>query len=671
MRHCLRSLLPLAIVIGASGAVVPSRAVAQSTMSYTVEQATRGQRIYGAHCANCHGVELEGAVGPTLAGARFLHSWAAKGASDLYYILRTTMPKPATGSLSKEAYADVLAFILQRNGVPPGNRTFDGSSEMLNALDMRALAAAAGPAPQAAPEFIPGERSLPIGTGPTQAELTAASDSANWIYHTGNYAGTRYSPLAQISNENVGNLQVACAYQVGRLETFYAGPIVYRGVMYITTPHVTAAIDGATCREKWRKEWEPKAEMVWPNNRGVAVKDGYVVRGTADGYLVAYDAADGAMLWARRIASAEDGETITMPPMIFEDLVLIGPAGSENNIQGWVGAFRLSDGAPVWRFNTVPRPGEPGAETWGGVAGIPSGGGSIWTPMSLDVERGELYVAVTNPAPDLPAHLRPGANLYTNSVVALDVRTGTLRWYDQLVPSDFHDWDLTQVSPLVRSTVGGKERNLLITAGKDGLLHALDRDSRERLYATAVTTRSNVDAPLTREGVAVCPGILGGVEWNGPAYHPGTGLLYVPAVDWCYKFALAHDDSVRYVPGQNYLGGEVTPVGEWQGWLTALDVHDGSVRWRYRSAQPMVAAVTATGGGLVFTGEMTGDFIALDAADGTERYRFNTGGGINGGIATYAVAGRQYVAVTSGGGTLTFGGGGSPTVFVFALPTRK
>jgi alcohol dehydrogenase (cytochrome c) len=291
--------------------------------------------------------------------------------------------------------------------------------------------------------------------------------------------------------------------------------------------------------------------------------------------------------------------------------------------------------------------------------------------MSLDVDRGELYVAVTNPAPDLPAHLRPGANLYTNSVVALDVRTGTLRWYDQLVPSDFHDWDLTQVSPLVRARVAGKERNLLITAGKDGLLHALDRDSHERLYSAAVTTRSNVDAPLTQAGVAVCPGILGGVEWNGPAYHPGTGLLYVPAVDWCFKFALAHDDSVRYVPGQNYLGGEVTPVGEWQGWLTALDVHDGSVRWRYRSAQPMVAAVTATGGGLVFTGEMTGDFIALDAADGTERYRFNTGGGINGGIASYAVAGRQYVAVTSGGGTLTFGGGGSPTVFVFALPTRK
>lgn len=671
LRFRRRPSLSLIIAIVSLWSSVPSLLVAQSGMTYTAEQADRGQRIYGTHCANCHGVELEGTVGPALAGARFLHTWAAKGADDLYYILRTTMPKPAVGSLSKEAYADVLAYILQRNGMPTGTRTFDGSAEMLKAMDLPALALAAGPAPEAAPEFIPGARRVPVGKGPGQAELTAHSDASNWLHHTGNYAGTRYSPLSAISTENIGDLQVACAYQVGRIETFYAGPIIYQGVIYISTPHITAAIDGATCREKWRHEWEPKAGAGWPNNRGVAVKDGYVVRGTADGYLVALDADDGAMLWARRVAKVEQGETITMPPLIFEDLVVIGPAGSENNIQGWVGAFRLSDGTPVWRFNTVPQPGEPGAETWTDVAGIPSGGGAIWTPMSLDAARGELYVAVTNPAPDLPAHLRPGTNLYTNSALALDVRTGKLRWYDQLVPSDFHDWDLTQVSPLVRATVAGKERNLLITAGKDGLLHALDRDTHERLYAAAVTTRKNVDVPLTRDGVDVCPGILGGVEWNGPSYHPGTGLLYVPAVDWCSRFALVHDDSVRHVPGHNYIGGETAPVGEWQGWLTALDVRDGSVRWRYRSERPLVAAVTTTGGGLVFTGEMTGDFLALDAATGKKRYRFNTGGGINGGIATYAIAGTQYIAVTSGGGTLTFGGGGSPTLFVFALPARK
>jgi alcohol dehydrogenase (cytochrome c) len=641
---------------------------AQADGGYTTEQATRGRRVYGAYCATCHGVDLEGAVGPALAGAGFLHRWSARGPADLYQLLRTSMPKPAVGSLSAEAYADVFTYILQRNGMPAGSKTFDGSAAMLTAVPLAGLAAAAGPAPAQPPAFIPGERSRPLGTGPTQTELTTTPDPANWLYHTGNYAGTRYSPLSEISAANVAGLQVACAYQVGIPGTFYAGPIIDRGVMYLTTARVTVAVDAATCRERWRKVWEPKDEALWPNNRGVAIKDGYVVRGTDDGYLVALDARDGALLWARQVASPAQGETITMPPLIFEDLVLIGPAGSENNIQGWIGAFRLADGQPVWRFNTVPRAGEPGAETWTPVKGIPAGGGAVWTPLSLDAAQGELFVAVTNPAPDLPAHLRPGKNLYTNAVVALDVRSGKLRWYDQLVPSDFHDWDLTQVSPLVRASVAGKERNLVITSGKDGLLHAIDRDTHERLYQAEVTTRRNVEAPLTREGTVACPGILGGVEWNGPAYHPGTGLLYVPAVDWCWRFALTPDDSVRYQPGDNYLGGTVEPVGKPQGWLTAVDVHDGSVRWRYRSSMPMVAAATTTGGGVVFTGEQTGDFLALDAATGKELFRFYTGGGLFGGIATYAVNGRQFVAATSGGGSLTFGSSGSATLFVFALP---
>lgn len=665
-----RSALPL--LAAATCAVALSSALAaQGESAYRAEQAERGRRVYAAHCSSCHGADLEGGVGPALAGATFLHTWSDRSAAALFSVTRTSMPRPAVGSLSDQAYADVFAYLLSRNGVPAGGTTFDGSAAMLDAIRLDRLAAASGPAPAPPPEFLAGERAAPLGTGPAQNDLTSHANPADWLYHTGNYAGTRYSPLSQIDTSNVGRLGVACAYQVGVLESFYAGPIVHRGVMYVSTARATVALDAATCRQRWRHIWEPKDDALWPNNRGVAVKDGYVVRGTADGYLVALDAADGELLWARQVAKPARGETITMPPLVFEDLVIIGPAGSENNVQGWIGAFRLADGAPVWRFNTIPQPGEPGAETWEAVPGVPAGGGAVWTPLSLDVARAELYVPVTNPAPDLPAHLRPGKNLYTNSVVALDVRTGTLRWYDQLVPSDFHDWDLTQVSPLVRTRVGGVERDLLITTGKDGLLHALDRRTRARLYQTPVTTRRNVDAPLTSAGTVVCPGILGGVEWNGPAYHPGTGLLYVPAVDWCWQFGLVPDDSVRYAPGEMYLGGDIEPAGDAQGWLTAVDVSDGSVRWRYRSPRPMVAAVTATAGGLVFTGEQTGDFVAFDAVTGRELYRFYTGGGLFGGIATYAVDGRQFVVATSGGGSLTFGGSGSPTVFVFALPIPR
>jgi alcohol dehydrogenase (cytochrome c) len=647
---------------------LPLAARAQS--SYTTEQAGAGAQVYATYCATCHGPDLEGGVGPALAGARFLHTWSDRGARNLFTVLRTSMPRPGAGSLSARAYADVFAYILSRNGLPAGSQSFDGSAAMLDAIDLHPLAAAAGPAPATPPPFIRGERAMPLGTGPSQAELLEP-DSADWLYHTGNYAGTRYSRLSQITSFNVRRLQVVCAYQLGVLETFYAGPIVYRGTIYVSTSGVTVALDAATCHERWRHTWEPKDKALWPNNRGVAIKEGYVVRGTADGYLVALDAADGKLLWARQVAKPDSGETITMPPLIYQELVIIGPAGSENNVQGWIGAFRLADGTPVWRFNTVPRPGEPGAETWRRVPGVPSGGGAVWTPLSLDVGRGELYVGVTNPAPDLPAHLRAGEDLYTNAVVALDVRTGRLHWYDQLVPSDFHDWDLTQVSPLIRANVAGVERDLIITSGKDGLLHALDRETHARLYETPVTTRRNVDAPLTREGTVACPGVLGGVEWNGPAYNPATGLLYVPAVDWCYKFSLAPDDSVHYTPGVLYIGGSVEAASDPRGWLTAVDARDGSVRWRYHSPLPMVAAVTTTAGGLVFTGEQTGDFVAFDAASGGELYRFYTGGGLFGGVATYAVNGRQYVAATSGGGSLTFGGSGSPTLFVFALPDAR
>jgi len=647
---------------------VSSFAVAQS-VGFSAEQAARGQRVYGAQCASCHGAALEGATAPALVGARFVQSWAEKGASDFYYIVRTTMPKPAVGSLSGKDYADLFTFVLERNGMAAGTRQFDGSAAMLKTIDLAALAAT-GPALEAAKDFIAGVRKTPLGQGPSQDDLTSNKNPANWLHHTGSYSGARYSALSEISTKNVSDLRVTCKYKIGRSGTFYSGPIVYQGVMYISTAYIMAAIDAATCQEKWRYEWKPRDRMLWTNNRGVVVKDGYVVMGTADGYLLALDAKDGAMLWARQVAKPSLGETITMPPLIFEDLIVIGPAGSENNIQGWIGAFKLSDGQPVWRFNTIPRPGEPGSETWTKIPGVPAGGGAVWTPMSLDTDRGELYVAVTNPSPDLPAHLRPGKNLYTNAALALDVRTGKLRWFDQLVPSDSHDWDRTQVSPLLRARIAGKDRNVLITTGKDGLLHALDRDTHERLYQAEVTTRKNVDVPLSSKGTDVCPGILGGVEWNGPAYHPDTNLLYVPAVDWCHRFSLADNEDIRFVKGSLYIGGDATPIGSARGWLTAIDVTDGSVRWKYRGKHPMLAAVTTTGGGLVFTGEPSGDFLAFDASTGAERFRVDVGDGIFGGVATYTVANKQYVAVTSGGGSATFSGGGTPTLVVFSLPRR-
>jgi alcohol dehydrogenase (cytochrome c) len=360
-----------------------------------------------------------------------------------------------------------------------------------------------------------------------------------------------------------------------------------------------------------------------------------------------------------------------MPPLIFEDLVIIGPAGSEYGIRGWVGAFRLSDGEPVWRFNIIPAPGEPGSETWHIPQSAEHGGGATWTPFSLDPEAGRLYVATTNPAPDFAAQVRPGENLYTNSLVVLDARSGKLTWHKQLTARDTHDWDLTQAGPLFSTRIDGKMRDLVAAAGKDGILRVLDRRTHEILHETPVTTRENVDLPLTPEGVHACPGSLGGVQWNGAAYHPGTNFLYVPAVDWCSTFQVA-DEEVRFIPGSSYMGGSsaLDPVATSRGWLNAIDASTGQVRWRYSSDAPMVGAVTATAGGIVLTGEISGDFLALDAVTGRVLHRFYTGGAIAGGVITYSVHGKQYVAVLSGGMTSFWERHteGAASVFVFALP---
>lgn len=657
-------MMRVASVVALSGLMIVSqRLVAQADAgAYTRSQAARGRASYAARCATCHGPDLEGGVAPALAGDAFRRSWGqpSRTVDDLFYILRTTMPRPEAASLATDEYLDLLAHILERNGVAAGN-------EPLAATPRLATLRVPGGSTHAPPKrtVILGDRARPVGGGPGQAELNAAAGSTDWLYHTHDYAGTRFSPAARIDATNAGRLALACTYPLNDLNLFQAGPIVWRGTMYVSNARVTAALDAASCRERWRHVWKPLDREVWPTNRGVAIKDGYVVRGTADGYLLALDSEDGALLWARQVAKPAAGETITMPPLIWADRVFIGPAGSENNIRGWVGAFRLTDGEPLWRFNTIPAPGEPGAETWENHL-VPVGGGALWTPMALDLERRELYVPVTNPAPDLPAELRPGKNLYTNAAVALDLGTGRLNWYDQLVPSDFHDWDLTQVAPLFRARVGGRERDVMATAGKDGVLRLLDRRSQARLWETPVTTQLNMATPLTASGpVRFCPGMLGGVQWNGPAWHPGTGLLIVPAVDWCFSARLA--DTVRYIPGQLYIGGEGKPDGAKQGWLTAVRAEDGAVQWRYRSPEPMVAAVTTTAGGLVLTGEGTGDFIVLEAATGKELFRYGTGAPIGGGIVTYEVDGTQYIAVTSGRPSPFFGNTGAAAVHVFVV----
>ena len=652
-----------------------SASVTQTEDLFTATQAARGAAAYAKNCASCHGQNLEGKTSTALSGQRFANKWAdgKHTIDDLYFVVRTQMPYGAPGTLTNQQYIDVVAFMLQSNGYRAGSKELVANSPSLKALKITPpsgrtelaskvqLALSAEPAGNA-PRIVNGGK-------PTQTELNAAAASTDWLMSNHDYGGQRFVDLKQINRQNIASLRPVAIYQAVDTNPFHNNPVVSGGVMYITVSDSTIALDAATLKLKWRNDRRPKGKQGWPMNRGVAIKDGLVIRGTHDGYLVAIDASTGKIAWERALVDMTKHEGgFTMAPVIFEDLVIIGPAGSELGVKGWVGAFKLSNGEQVWRFNTVPDDGEPGSETWEKADAKLKGGGAVWAPLSLDVAQGVVYVPVANPAPDFYGEARPGKNLYTCSMIALDARTGKLNWFYQLVPHDEHDWDTTQVSPLFSTTIAGKTRKLVATSGKDGLLHVLDRETRQQVYETPVTTRLNTDMPPTREGLRACPGVLGGVQWNGPAFNPGTNMLYVNTVDWCGTFNKAAD--ARYVEGAFYMGGGVRadPPEKSRGWLTAIDASSGVVRWKYESPRPLLAAVTTTSAGLIFTGELLGDFMALDAKTGEVLYRFNTGGRLNGGVISYAVNGKQYVAVAAGAANGFWAvPPGSATMIVFAL----
>ena len=623
-----------------------------------------GANIFETQCSACHSKEAGvSGVGPSLAGLVGRKAGSAAG-------FKFSNPLQHSGLTWDAATFDT--FMIDPGKAVPGTAMaimVPAASDRANLFAyLGTLKDAAGAdAARAAAAAPVGEPTL---KGPSQGELDSAQTSAsNWLYASHDYAGTRYSPLRQIKASNAGTLRPVCLYRSEQAAPVQTSPLVYNGIMYLTFARSTVAIDAATCREVWTHIWQPKGHEISPTNRGAAIKDGRLVRGTADGYLIALDLGKGTLLWSREIAAAATSQYVSAPPLIYDDLVIIGPAGADFGPKNWVGAFKLSNGEPVWKFNLIPDANEPGAETWANKDALAHGGGSIWSPLSFDSKAGIVFVPVGNPAPDFYGAARPGDNLYTNSVVALDVHTGKLIWHKQTVPHDEHDSDLSQVSPLFSARVGGARRDLIAVSGKDGYLRLIDRQSHAEYYKAEITTRENVDAAPTVEGVHRCPGLLGGVEWNGPAYDPARNSLFVPAVDWCGVFKKTAD-APPVMKEAHYYGGSVTsdPRDKSKGWLTAFDAARGKVRWKYASPTPLVAGGVATAGGVIFTGDLNNNFLALNADTGKVLYRFNTGGSIGGGVVSYAQGGKQYVAATSGTVSAFFGGSGLPAVVVFALP---
>jgi alcohol dehydrogenase (cytochrome c) len=507
----------------------------------------------------------------------------------------------------------------------------------------------------------------------------AQADDGDWVYADHDFSGTRYSPLAQITPHNVNQLAKVCSYTFPEAVPSESAPIVSGGVIYLTSDHYTVALDGADCRVLWSYEWKARDRDPVHPHRGAALANGKIIRGTGDDYLISLDAETGKLLWANQIADPKEGYFISMPPLVHGDLIFIGPAGSEWASSGWIGAFRLSDGQQAWRFNIIPADGEPGADTWGpDPAARKHGGGALWTPLSYDTEKDILFVSGGNPAPDFYDDARPGANLYTNSIIALDAKSGRLLWYNQFIPHDVDDYDVTHVNPIFKIN----SRTVIASTGKDGMLRVTDRDTHKILYSVPFVTRLNAEAPIGATPIRVCPGTLGGDEWNSGGYNPKLNLLVVPGNDkWC---SMVQKDAVppsieKATSGSiRYFGGPIDhgPLSEARGRLTGFDAATGKVRWRYESPTPLVSGVALTASNLVFTGEVGGFFDAFDAQSGKVLLRTDLADSIQGGVVTYAAHNVQYVAVVSGdGGVINKNSipeikGGNPTITVFGLPKK-
>ena len=516
-----------------------------------------------------------------------------------------------------------------------------------------------------------------VQTTPTATPATAQTTIADgdWPGYNRTLTSERFSPLNQITTENVANLKQVCAFDLGEGGNFQSGIIVVNNTLYATTDTNTFAIDPATCQQKWKHHYEKPTPQGLRVNRGVAYADGKVFRGINTGYLMALDANTGQLLWESKMADPTKGESIPAAPIVWNGMVFIGQAGGDNKgVRGRMMAFSATDGIQLWSFDLVPLTGA-GSDTWPpSTETHPRTGGATWTSYTLDPATGLLYVPAGNAAPDFDIKARPGLNLYTNSIVILDAKTGAFKEYYQLTPGDFHDWDVAATPALIR-TAGGK--NLIVAGGKDGILHAVDPSQKKEIYKTPVTTIENADVPFSEKETHFCPGFTGGVQWNGPAFHSSANMIFVNAVDWCASINLMSQSPPPGELGTPYTGeadkdepfGKKDPKAKWKGWLMAINADDGSVKWKYQSPTPMVAGVTTTAGGLVITGDLNGDLLAFNATDGKQLWKQDTRAPIGGGVITYLAGGKQYVAVAAGMTSEGWQTGGSNAkVIVFALP---
>jgi len=531
---------------------------------------------------------------------------------------------------------------------------------------------------------------------------TTLSAQANWTTYGGNDWNQRYSTLAQINTTNVRSLVPRMVFQTGisRLGSFENTPIVVENMMYVTTPYNTAiAYDLSTGKQVWRYEHKLGTSIYCcgPNNRGVALHGPHVYMGTLDARLVAMDRMSGEVLWDIEVADPAYGYSITHAPLVIGDMVIVGVSGGEYGIRGHVTAYNAMTGEQMWRWYSIPAPkGDPtfdavapngwwgtwpthtadGADLHRNVAAEKAdsakyadawtrGGGGVWMTPAYDKALNTIFVAVGNPSPDLDGGVRPGDNLYTDCVVAIDATTGKTKWYYQTVPHDV--WDLDATSPSAVTTLGGKK--VVLHAGKTGWVYVVDAESGKLVRKSdAFVPQENMFALPSDKGTRMLPGANGGSEWSPISVDPTLNYAFVAALHQPMNY-IVHN--APYEKGRLWLGSAFVAIpGEEQyGLFSAVDLKTGKIAWQNKVAQPMMGGSLATAGGLTFTGEGNGNFNAYNSKTGKLLWQFNAGAGCNSAPMSFAFGGEQFIAVACGGNfQLSYPLGDA--LMVFGLPAK-
>ena len=529
----------------------------------------------------------------------------------------------------------------------------------------------------------------PLRAQVTYERLRRASEEArNWLTYSGSYWSQRHSLLRQIDPGNVKNLELKWVFQADSLQNFEATPLVVDGIMYFTSPiNDVVALDATTGRLFWMFRYTPDRNSkpcCGSVNRGLAILGDHLFLATLDAHLIALDTRSGKPVWDTTVADVNAAYTMTLAPLVVKDKVVVGVSGGEFGIRGFVAAYDAATGKEAWKFHTIPAPGEPGHETWGNTDAWQHGGAPVWLTGSFDPELNLMYWGVGNPGPDWNPDQRPGDNLYSSSVIALDPDTGTLKWHYQFTPNDGYDYDSVQIPVLVDANWNGSPRKLMMWANRNGFFYVLDRTNGQFMSGTPfvkVNWASGFDAkgrPIqTRQpdGMPTYPGNQGGTNWYSPSYSPRTGLFYVSA--WEDYASVYRKQEVEYKAGQLFLGGQPRafgpvpnapgvptlrrgPINSWteaagNGAVIAMDPMTGRKKWTFDTTDVIDSGILTTASDLLFVGGREGYFHALDARNGSLLWKVNLGGQITAGPMTYQMGDKQFVAIASGHGLYAFG----------------